>query len=254
MRQSVLRLFIFSKVLFFASLPVYAVKVYFPDEELATESVLPLVNKPNMVLNRNVPLKRNLELSLGSGFSLTEPFYFPIYPQFQLGFYINNIHSLHLLGSYYFPWLSPNGQELQKGVGENNTVLDAQKAPYPQYSLSLKYKYSPFYGKISLSKNFVLNLSIYGFAGAGMIVSNANDYFPLLNLGIGQKLYLFKWSALTVGLRGDLGLEAYYGPAVARLNLGADQAEIPYSSLSSSQKRINTIVVANAGLLILISL
>ena len=239
------------------SLPVQAVKIYFPDEELATESVLPLTNKPNMILNRNVPLKRGLELNIGSGIGLTEPFYYQIYPQVQLGYSINNIHSIHLLGAYYFPWLSSIGNKTKAGIksvieGEEKVqYLDPQKVPYPQYNVSLNYQYTPFYGKISLSKNFVLNLSIYSFAGGGLIVSNSNDYFPLFRLGIGQKLYFFKWSNLTIGLRGDLGVEMYYGPAVARLELGENQTEISYQD---SEKRVNSNVVANAGILFLLSL
>ena len=237
------------------SLPVQAVKVYFPDEELATESVLPFTNKPNMILNRNVPLKKALELSLGSGFGLTEPFYQTIYPQVQLGYSISNMHSIHLLGSYYFPKLSTSGERLADvgadGKDGERLYLDARKVAYPQYSLSLNYQYTPFYGKISLSKKLVLNLSIYSFVGGGAIVSNDNDYFPLFRLGIGQKLYFFKSSNMTVGLRGDLGMEMYYGPAVARLDLGQDQTKISYQA---AEKKINSNVVANAGIILLISL
>ena len=236
------------------SLPVQAVKIYFPDEELATESVLPLTNKPNMILNRNVPLRKALELSLGSGFGLTEPFYNTVYPQVQLGYSISNMHSIHLLGTFYIPGLSRSGGKLaEEGVvgKEGRIYLDATKVAYPQYSVSLNYQYTPFYGKISLSKKLVLNLSIYSFAGGGAIVSNDNNYFPLFRLGIGQKLYFFKGSNMTVGLRGDLGMEMYYGPAVARLDLGEDQTKLSYEE---AEKKINSNVVANVGLILLLSL
>ena len=235
------------------SLPVQAVKIYFPDEELATESVLPLTNKPNMILNRNVPLRKALELSLGSGFGLTEPFYYKIYPQVQLGYSISNMHSIHLQGSYYVPQLSAGGELTKAGIeGEEEILyLDPQRVAYPQYSVSLNYQYTPFYGKISLAKKLVLNLSIYSFAGGGAIVSNDNDYFPLFRLGIGQKLYFFKGSNMTVGLRGDLGMEMYYGPAVARLDFSENQTKISYQAV---EKKINSNVVANAGLILLLSL
>lgn len=225
-----------------------AVKVEFPDEELASESVLPMVETPGMILNRNVTLKSRFEINSGVSWGLGEPFYYPIYPMAQLSFHFTEIHSLSVTGLYYFPILSSAGRQLREGKGLQDKTFDASKSPYPQYSLFLNYQYTPFYGKISLAKNFVLNLSIYGFAGGGMVVSNQNDYLPSANLGIGQKFYFNKW----LGLRGDLAVYGYYGPAVARLNLGSDSGAVRYQGLSSNQKRINFNITAGLGLIFIL--
>lgn len=62
-------LFVF--FIFFSSFYVHAIKVHFPDEELATESVLPLVDTSEVVLNRNIRLKFKTELSLEYGRGLS---------------------------------------------------------------------------------------------------------------------------------------------------------------------------------------
>ena len=234
------------KVLSFVSLfcsPFFAqaVKISFPDEELATESVLPMVDVPSMILNRNISLKYRFELNVSFGFGLDEPFYFPYYGMGLLSFHISEVHSISLSGVYYPPGLSSAGKRLQKDYD-----FDPSKAPYPQMSAFLNYQYSPFYGKISLSKKLNLNLSIYGFTGLGVMVSNQNDRFPAVNLGLGQKLYFTRW----FGLRGDLGVHGYYGPAVAKLDLSSKN--LKFSELQSHQKRVNVNVLASLGMIFLL--
>ena len=231
----------------FCSPLAQAVKISFPDEELATESVLPMVDVPSMILNRNISLKYRFELNASFGFGLDEPFYFPYYGMGLLSFHISEVHSISLSGVYYPPRLSSAGKRLQAGEGlKEGRTFDPSKAPYPQMSAFLNYQYSPFYGKISLSKKLNLNLSIYGFTGLGVVVSNQNDRFPAVNLGLGQKLYFTRW----FGLRGDLGVHGYYGPAVAKLDLSAKNLKFP--ELQSHQKGVNVNVLASLGLIILL--
>ena len=228
---------------------VQAVKIYFPDEELATESVLPNVDIPAVVLNRNITLKWRLELDLNFGWGLDEPFYNPNYPNAQLTINITEVHSVSLLGIYYFPSLSSAGRSLKQGKGlSDGKTFDPSKAPYPQMSAFLNYRYRPLYGKISLSKVLNLNLSIYAFVGPGVIVSNQNDRFPAFNLGIGQNLYLTKW----LGLRSDLGVQAYYGPSTALLDLGDSVRNVRYSDLQADQKGLNSTIIFNFGLIFLL--
>ena len=234
----------------------HSVKIQFPDEELAVESVLPLVDTPNVVLNRNISLKFRLELDLGLGLGLDEPFYSNYYPTGILTFHLTEIHAISLMGAYFFPQRSSNGDCLSH---DKNTLLqsmspaemeinclqtkrfDSLLAPYPQYSVFLNYHYSPYYGKISLSKSWVLNLSIYGFVGAGLVVSDQNDQFMALDIGLGKKLYLNRW----LGLKASLGFVGYYGPATARLEL--DREKIRYNNLSAEQKRFNINTILHFG-------
>ena len=222
-----------------------AIKISFPDEELATESVLPLVDSQTMVLNRSVSLKKRVELSANLGVGLDEPFYFSLYPQGSLGFHFTEVHSVSLLGVFYPPLLSATGRQLEQGEGlSNNKTFDATKVPYPQMSVFLNYQYTPFYGKLSFSKGLNLNLSLYGFTGLGFVVSSQNDRLPAFNFGLGQKLYITKW----LGLRADLAFYGYYGPAVARINLDQSVNNVDYSDLSTEQKKINLNILLSLGL------
>ncbi|MCZ0933302.1 MAG: hypothetical protein OXJ52_09150, partial [Oligoflexia bacterium] len=232
-------------VLFFAlfsAFSAHAVKVHFPDEELAVESVLPLVDTPEVALNRNIRLKFRTELNLDLGIGLDEPFYFKFYPMGSVTFHLTEIHAVSLMGAYFIPKLSSAGEDLKAGEGlKAGTTFDPLKAPYPQLSVFLSYLYIPYYGKISLAKSWALNLSIYAFVGGGLVVSNKNDQFPALNLGFGKKLYFNKW----LGAKTSLGFYSYYGPATAKLKL--DELEVSYSSLKSEQKRLNINTIFHFG-------
>ena len=243
-----LRRFVF--LFLFCSFSAEAVKVHFPDEELASESVLPVVDPARMVLNRNISLKFRPELGIGLGFGLDEPFYFPFYPTGILAFHLTEVHAVSVTGVYFFPLRSSAGESLHQGKGLEGTgkKFDPLKAPYPQMGAFLNYQYTPYYGKISLAKNWVMNLSIYGFAGLGLVVTNQNNQLPAGNFGIGQKLYFNKW----LGIRGDLGLYGYYGPAAAKLELGDNVGQIQYGQLKPEEKRLLINVVANVGVIFLI--
>ena len=233
-------------LLFFYSFPSYTLQIRFPDEELATESVLPLIEPRRMVLNRNVPLQFRVELGIGVGFGLDEPFYFPFYGTGLLAFHLTEAHAISVTGVYFLPRLSSVGNELKEGKSlEPDKRFDPQNAPYPQYMAFVNYQYSPYYGKISLAKSWVMNLSIYGFVGPGLLAFNHNDYTVVGNFGIGQKLYINKW----LGIRGDLGFYGYYGPAAAKLNL---DNEVPYDQVTSQHKKLIINIIANAGVIFLI--
>ena len=235
---------LFVSFLFFSAFSAHAVKIHFPDEELATESVLPLADTSEVILNRNVSVKHRTELGLDLGIGLDEPFYFKFYPMASITFSLTEIHAIGLVGTYFVSTLSSAGKELQAGRGlDPGRTFDPLKAPYPQYSLFLNYLYTPYYGKISLAKQWVLNLSIYGFVGAGMLVSKNNDQFLALDLGFGKKLYFNKW----LGLKTNISFYGYYGPAIARLNLGQEVGNVSYSSLKSDKKGFNINTIFHFG-------
>ena len=227
----------------FFAFSAHSVKVHFPDEELAAESVLPLVDTSEVILNRNISLKHRTELSLGLGIGLDEPFYFKFYPMGFVTFSLTEIHAVGLAGGYFPPLLSSAGKDLREGKGLEGKTFDPSKAPYPQYGIFLNYLYTPYYGKISLAKRGVLNLSIYGFAGAGLVVSNQNDQFPAFDLGFGKKLYFNKW----LGVKASIDFFSYYGPATARLELGEGAGSVSYSSLKPDQKRFNINTIFHFG-------
>ena len=93
-----------------------------------------------------------------------------------------------------------------------------------------------------------MNLSIYGFAGPGLLIFNHNNQTPVGNLGIGQKLYINRW----LGFRGDLAVYGYYGPAVAKLDLGSDVGRVSWDQITADQKRLHINIIFNVGVIFLI--
>ena len=91
------------------------------------------------------------------------------------------------------------------------TKVDVNMAPRPAFAAFLSYRFSPFYGKISLTKRTILNLAIYGFLGGGIVgfeLNNQLKFYGGSNLGIGQRFYLGSHFSI------DMGIDflIYYGP------------------------------------------
>lgn len=236
--------------LFAWSFVCYSVKIRFPDEELASESVLPLFESQKIVLDRKISLKHRLEVGGAVSFGLDEPFYFSIYGTGLASFYFTEEHSVNLIGTYFPPAYSGASEALKEGRGLKpaGKTFDVHKAPYPQMMAYLNYQYVPCYGKISLTKKGVMNLSIYVYGGPGVVVFNDSAKILAGNFGIGQKLYLNKWLAL----RGDIGFYGYRGPAPARIDLGTSTQSLQYNQVKPEHKRFIFNLMANIGVVFLI--
>ena len=216
---------IYTFILILSSVSVHSLEIRFPDEELAAETVLPVFDPVRMVLNRNVTLKYRFEVGGGMTFGLDEPFRFEYYPTAFLSFHLSEIHGINLTGIWLPPLYSGSGDRLKKGVCDNDPrakpedckeelkLFDVHRVPYPYIMGFLNYTYTPYYGKISLAKNFVMNMSLYGFIGPGLIVFNENTRTLAFNMGIGQRFYLSRYFAL----RTDVGLYGYYGPDPSKI-------------------------------------
>ena len=261
---------------------VEAVEIRFPDEELASETVLPIFDPVRMVSNRNITLKYRFELGGGGTFGLDEPFYFPSYATGFLSFYLSEVHGLNLTATWFPPYYSKAGEALKRGICETPEkdsqdqivrnsaggivcleykLFDVHRLPYPQIMGFLNYQYTPYYGKISLTKKLVMNLSIYGFAGPGLIVFNEGTRLPAFNMGIGQKIYLFRHLAF----KTDVGFYGYYGPdptkikvfeLVSTKDLDVKKQQppslIPYNTIPLQGKTLWIHLTATIGVVVLL--
>ena len=239
-------------------------RVQFSKEELAKESVLPVFDPMHLVLGRNVTLSKRLEVGASVTFGLDEPFYFPFYLTGLLAFYISETHGVSLTGTWFPPLKEPlfkigesaNGPFYLitwEGIDLKNPApdvkpIDVWKVPYPQMMGFLNYQYTPFYGKISVSKKIVTNLSIYGFIGPGIIMFNEGALKPAGNLGLGLKIYFKRWMALDGGLR----FYGYYGPAPAKNPLRSLTEPLPYNRVPDNHKGIIINLAASMGIVVLI--
>jgi outer membrane beta-barrel protein len=187
--------------------PLYADVVEFPEEEIATETVLPVFDRVEAVKNRNIVLRNHFEVGIGGGLSLNEAFYNPLTFNVDLTYHLTEVHAVNLVGLFRMDGLNGYGTDLRSGKGLTGDSFDASLAPHPKYMLLGNYQFTAYYGKISITKSEVMNLTLFGDAGLGYIGMNGLNSIAL-SAGVGQNFYFTK----RLSLRLDLRLLMYKAP------------------------------------------
>lgn len=189
--------FLLQKVAFAAEV------VELPTEELAQESVYPVFDKPVSVKNRNVTTAGRFEVGGYYGNALTEPIFNVSKFGFAGYYHLSEEHAFGLFFETNASGLSKYGEQLKSvpGATTGTTIeLDFSRAPAPQSTIMGDYNFKAFYGKMSLSKNLVFNLSTFGTLSAGL-VKYQNKAYPGIAFGMGQKYYLTRQFSLRWDLR-----------------------------------------------------
>lgn len=225
--------------------------IRFPEEELATESVLPIFDKPMSVKNKTIQSAKRFELGLMGGMALNEPFASPFSVGGEVSYHLDEEQAINVYGTYFMDGNS-------RYVGQmNESVINTppggipspklENAPSPKYLALVSYQFTAFYGKLSLTKNYVMNLSTYALAGAGGFkIGDAIE--PLVGLGFGQKFHFTK----NFALRFDLRMLIYQGPnIVGKLPLPT-QGSTGEVSNSAYDKRVFTDSMLSVGAVYLI--
>lgn len=215
--------------------------IQFPSEELATESVLPVFDQPSVVRNRVVELSKRFELGILMGYALTEPFYNPIQLGATFSYHINEEHGINIFGTTFLPGLSGEASQLNPIPNSNPPVnANLQYGPSPKYLLIGSWQYSAYYGKLSFTKDYVMNLHLYGLAGIGMYgLGDASK--PVLSVGLGQKFHF----SPSLSLRFDLRALTYMGPDPTSIRLDNKPGPQPTSAF---QDKLMLEGLLNVGL------
>ncbi len=187
---------------------VLAEDIEVPEEELARESVLPVFEKRQAVLNRSVVTAKRTELGLGIGMEINEPYYNDLMFSLQGTYNFDEVNALNIQGLFWMDGLSSYGEQLAAGGTDPYfDKFDASKAPHPEWGLFANYQFIAYYGKISVTKRGVMNLNLFGIGGLGYI--NMGELSTVgLNLGVGQNLFFTR----NFGLRFDLRWLIFQGP------------------------------------------
>lgn len=203
--------------------------IQFPTDELATESVLPVFDQPTSVKNRVVSLAKRIELGGLMGYALTEPFYNPLQIGGTLTYHINEDHGINLFGTTFLQGLSSEASQLNPipNSGPPPVYANLQYGPSPKYLALLSWQYSAFYGKLSFTKDYVINLHLHGLLGAGMY-GLGDASVPVVAAGLGQKFHITP----SISLRFDLRALIYQGPDPTSVNLQFKTKAEPTSSFS----------------------
>jgi outer membrane beta-barrel protein len=177
----------------------------YPEDELAQESVLPKFDRPDSVKKRNVVTEKKFEFGGYYGWNILEPIENQSKIGVNVGYHWSEESALIL---NYAQWMSGLNNQYTDGLAESPNNLDFSRAPKLKYSLYANYEWKIFYGKISFTKQGVVNLSTYPILGAGITAYEHKNY-PGVDLGIGQKFYFGK----SVALRADIKMQYSQKPS-----------------------------------------
>jgi len=205
------------------------VKIKFPEEELATESVLPVFEDDTAVKNRKVKHAGRFELNLMGGMVTSEPLYNPFNFGGSLTYHFDNTNAVHIMAAVFLGGLNSNGEALRNGdvfLADGSTgqiKFDASEAPNKEFLIAAHYQYTAYYGKISLPGDFVMNLTLSALVGGGAYFMG--DFIaPAANVGISQRFYFNSHFAL----RFDILVSAFNGPDITSAGpLNPDDSVVP---------------------------
>lgn len=179
-------------------MPARAETIDFPQDELAQESVLPKFDRPDSVRRRNIVTEGRFELGTYYGWNILEPILNQSKIGFNVGYHLTENSALVV---NYAQWMKGLNNQYTDSLSQNHN-LDFARSPQLKYSLFGHYEWKIFYGKISFTKQGVVNLSTYPILGAG-ITAYENKSYPGVDFGIGQKFYFGK----SFALRADFKLQ-----------------------------------------------
>lgn len=220
------KFYLFILTFLVAGFSVAAERVAVPEDELARESVTPVFEHSVSVKNRNVSTEGRVDIGIFGGLALTEPIANTTKLGLELNYHFTEVHSLGAFVTMNSSGLSKDAEGLKNDFG-----LDFTRAPQPENTLMLNYEYSPFYGKLSMTKSAVINTTIYGSAAGGMVKYQHKSY-PALAIGIGERFYFGKRFSLKL----DFKVLAHEAPIPFKAN--ALKVGDPIPSFDSFEERL----------------
>lgn len=191
----ILFLLLFSQTLF-------AETIQFTEEELPRESVVPIFDQPEAVKKRYVPFDGRFEAGGFIGALLNDPFYTSYPMGAELRYHFHDMHAFGIVGTYNLRQKSTYIDQIRRQVPSTSAV-PFESSPTPDFTVWGEYEFTPYYGKISLTKQGIMNLSISAALGVGYISlksDNTTDSSVGYSLGLNQRLFFTR----NFGIKMDL--------------------------------------------------
>lgn len=176
--------FILLIVLLFSIDGFASVKIQFPEEELATESVLPKFDNPDPVKNRNVVTSGRFEVTGMFGWTLNDVFVEPITIGALVTYHLTEIHAMQFYANKFSAEINSYPKQIQ-----DETSIAIPDPAVPESAYLLSYQITPYYGKLSITNQTVANMALYGTAGVGTYNVDGQNNFAMSG-GLGAKFYL----------------------------------------------------------------
>jgi outer membrane beta-barrel protein len=150
-----------------------------------------------------------VELTPYWGFTLNDQFVSHPGPGLNANFYITNVFAVGLNGNFYDGLNSPSDFNFET---RRSTRVAVPLNEY-QWSAALNFTYVPVYGKFAGFGSFIFSYDLYATGGVGAIstrpipvIDPDNRTFSFVpkvcfNLGIGLRVFLTRWLAVTGEIR-----------------------------------------------------
>lgn len=198
-------IFVLAATLCFVS-TASAVTIEFPEDELAKESVLPVFEGGTVaVKSRRVVTKNKIEVGPMVGMIFNEPFFAPLSYGIHAGYHTSEFNSFAINAFMRQEDISDDARQADKDLA-TATPINFSVVPIPKYLVTLDYQMTPYYGKISMTKDYVMNLALYVYGGVG-VTDLGGQMTWIADLGVGQNLFITK----NIGIRLDMKFLLYEG-------------------------------------------
>lgn len=194
----------------------------FTESDLPTESVMPLVDYPEMVLNKNVTFTNKWSISGSYSRVMDEMFFNNNLMGARIGFGWNEFSSAGIIFQSWGSGLS----DYSKVFRQNSAELRVDAAPLPQSQYFLYFEQQYFYGKISIAKELVNTFVFLGRYSGGMTKYETGS-LPHLNYTLGYQAYLNANSFVEL----TLGLSVHQAYNPVGINIRSSSTDIPVNVL-----------------------
>jgi len=147
-----------------------------------------------VVQHRTYSKERKIEIGIYGGITATDPFLNVQSLGGSLGYHFTEYLSVHAFGWKTFV------QPSSALVTFQNTLGVTTNSNEPRYYIGAEGNGSFLYGKLSLVGKSIIYYDMHVLAGAGATGTESGTYFTP-HVGIGQQVYIAKWSAIKVDYR-----------------------------------------------------
>lgn len=177
----------------------------FSSSDLPTESVMPLVDYPEMVLNKNITFTNKWAMAGLYSRGTDEMFFNNNQLGFRLGYFWDEFSAAGLSYQIWNSGLS----DYSKVFADNESGLQVALAPAPQSQYFLFFEQQYFYGKISLARDVVAPFLFLGRYSLGMTKYETQS-LPHFNYSLGFQTFFGK--SLYMELSLGLSVHQTYNP------------------------------------------
>lgn len=159
--------------------------VQFPEDELPSEVVMPSGLAATMIYNPTVKFAKKIQASIGAGAILDDPYFDGSNIKFGSRYFLSQYWAL---GLDFHSVVKKTSTYAEQFRGQRN--LNFEQAPNLSQIVMIDSRWQPYYGKMSVSQDLILNQTFFVEGGLGLLrYQNSAGNFYGLQMGFGQNFF-----------------------------------------------------------------